>query len=70
LSRRSPKDYHFFDDFNAIVYKKSSHLEYYIQLFDKYQEVDVVLEDKIILSFKDQMLDMRSGDFTTFSRKT
>ena len=58
---------HFFDDKNVIVYKKSSSLEYHIELFDNYQLVDLKNDDYIILSFKDTMND--KSDLSTFTRK-
>lgn len=61
-------EYHFLDDNNVIVYKKSSQLEYHIELFDNYQEVEVMLDDKTILSFTDTMLD--KNDLTCFIRKS
>lgn len=61
---------HFLDDNNAIVYKHSSQLEYHIELSENSQEVEVMLDDKTLLSFKDTMLDQRSADLTSFSRKS
>jgi hypothetical protein len=55
------------DKNNIIVYKKSSELEYHIKLFDNYQTVDLMFDDKILLSFKDIMND--KYDLTTFTRK-
>lgn len=58
---------HYLEDRNVIVYKKNSDLEFHITIFDKYQEVDLKLNDKIILSFKDIMND--NYDLTTFTRE-
>lgn len=57
---------HFVSDKEVIVFKKSSKLEYHIQLFDKHQEVDLRLDDTILLSFKDTMNDKE--DLSTFTR--
>ena len=60
-------NYHFLDDKNVIVYKKkSSELEYHIELFDNYQLVNLKSDDFILLSFKDSMND--KSDLSTFTR--
>lgn len=50
-------NYQFISDTKAIIYKKSSHLEYHVELFDNYQLVELKLNDKIVLTFKDTMND-------------
>ena len=40
-------DTHFIEENYAIVYKPYSNIEYHIQLFENYQEVDIKLNDKI-----------------------
>jgi hypothetical protein len=57
---------HKLDDNNFIVYKKSSNLEYHITLSDKSQSVNLMLNDKILLTFSDEMND--SQDLSTFTR--
>lgn len=59
-------DYHFTGDNSAIVYKRSSPLEYHIQLFENYQLVELRLGDKIVLSFKDEM--HPKSDLSSFTR--
>jgi hypothetical protein len=58
---------HYLDATNVIVYKKNSNLEYHIKIFDKYQEVELKLDEKILLSFKDTMNDI--SDLSTFTRE-
>lgn len=58
--------YHFIDNKNVIVYKKSSKLEYHIELFDYHQKVTLTLDDKKILTFKDIMND--KANLSTFTR--
>ena len=60
-------DCQFLDERNIIVHKKSSNLQYHIELFDNYQLVDLKNDDYIILSFKDTMND--KSDLSTFTRK-
>ena len=59
-------DFQFTEDNSAIVYKRSSQLEYHIQLFDNYQLVELKLGDKIVLSFKDEM--NHKSDLSSFTR--
>jgi len=59
-------DYHFLDERNVIVHKKSSKLEYHIELFNNYQKVELKSDDFILLSFKDTMND--KSDLSTFTR--
>lgn len=61
-------DCHFLSDSKIIVYKRNSKLEFYIELSENYQEVELRFDDKVLLSFKDTMLDRRSGDLSSFSR--
>nr|YP_025890.1 DNA-directed DNA polymerase [Moniliophthora perniciosa]AAQ74286.1 DNA-directed DNA polymerase [Moniliophthora perniciosa] len=58
---------HWIDDSSIIVYKSSSDLEYHIKLFENYQTVDLMLDDNLLLSFKDTMND--KYDLSTFNRK-
>jgi hypothetical protein len=58
---------HFYNNYSkAIVYKLNSKLEYHINLFSNYQEVDLKIENKVILSFKDFIKDI--GNLSTFER--
>lgn len=59
-------DCQFLDFNNAIVYKKSSQLEYHIKLYDYHQIVDVMFDDKLLLTFKDEMND--KTDLSSFTR--
>lgn len=59
-------DCHFINDTQAIVYKKSSSLEYHIKLFYDYSEVEVRSNNKTILSFKDTMI--HKNEISSFSR--
>ncbi len=60
-------DYMFTNDYtSAIVYKPNSKAIYHITLFDSYQLVELKLGDKIIISFKDIMLD--SNNLNSFKR--
>lgn len=54
---------------NEIFYKKGSQfqLEYYIKLFDNYQEVELMMDEKIVLIFKETMND--KINLSTFTRK-
>jgi hypothetical protein len=57
---------HIYNDFkNAIVYK--SNREYHISIFDNYNLIDIKIDNKIILSFKDIKLDV--NDLTYFKRE-
>lgn len=51
----------------AIIYKKLSKGEYHVKLFDNYILVDYMLDNKIVLSFTDIMLDC--NNLSTFSRE-
>ena len=57
---------HFISETQALVYKKASHLIYHVEMFDKFQEVEVKLDDKIIIKFRD-ILNNKS-DLSTFTR--
>jgi hypothetical protein len=59
-------DYQFITDTKVIVYKKSSNLEYHVELFDRHQIVELKLNDKILLTFKDIMKD--KSNLNTFTR--
>lgn len=64
-------DVHFISDTKAIIYKKGSHSEYHVEFFNdvvlgRYQLVDLKLEDKILLSFKDIIND--KSNLSTFTR--
>lgn len=59
-------DYHLIDENHIIVYKKGSHLEYHVKLFDRYQLVDLKLNETILLSFKDVM--NHKEDLSSFTR--
>jgi len=59
-------NYHFISDNKAIIYKKGSHLEYHVELFDNYQKVELKLNNKILLNFKDTMND--KSNLNTFTR--
>jgi hypothetical protein len=57
----------FFDEYkNAIIKKKGSDLIYLVVIFDSYQEVEVKIKDKIILKFRDELLDV--NDLSSFKR--
>lgn len=58
---------HWLDDNNVIVYKTSSMLEYHIRLFENYQLVDMKLNTRLILSFKDIL--NNKYDLSTFTRE-
>jgi hypothetical protein len=49
-----------------IIYKNKSNLEYHVELFDNYQLVEIKLEDKVLLSWKDIM--RAKFDLSTFER--
>jgi hypothetical protein len=57
---------HFIGDYQAIVYKPSSSLEYHVEFFDNYQLVTVKIKDKVMLSFKDTM--NHRSDLSSFTR--
>jgi len=57
---------HFISDTEILVYKDSSNIVYHINLFEKYQIVNVKINENIILSFKDVMNDKE--DLSTFTR--
>src|SRR5216683_1400428 len=51
-------DYMFTNDYtSAIVYKPNSKAIYHITLFDSYQLVELKLDNKIIIIFKDIIID-------------
>lgn len=52
---------------NAIVYKTNSKLEYHVNIFDSYHEVELKNGDKVVVIFKDIKLD--GNDLTTFRRE-
>jgi DNA polymerase type B, organellar and viral len=57
----------FLNDYKeAIVYKYKSKAEYHIKIFDNYTKVEYKIEDKIINTFKDEMLDV--NNLATFLR--
>lgn len=60
----------FISENKAIVYKKKSHLEYHVEFFKKdntrFQEVQLILNDKILFEFKDVLND--KINLKTFTR--
>jgi len=63
-------DTHFYDNYHkAIVYKYKSKSEFHIEIYDSYTKVDLVVGNKIILSFKDIPLYNRSIDFSSYKRE-
>lgn len=58
--------YQFIFDNKTIIYKPSSLLEYHIELFDNYQLIELKLNDKVLLTFKDTMND--KSNLSTFTR--
>lgn len=57
---------HFISETQALVYKKASNLIYHVEMFDKFQEVEVKLDEKIIIKFRDIL--KNKGDLSTFTR--
>jgi len=63
-------DTHFYANYHkAIVYKYKSKIEYHIEIYESYTKVDLVVGNKIILSFKDIPIYNRSIDFSSYIRK-
>lgn len=59
---------HIYNDYSkAIVFKSKTNSEYHISIYDNYTLVDLKCENKVILSFKDSMLDV--NDLSTFKRE-
>lgn len=59
---------HFYDGYNkAIVYKFKSKGEYHIQIKDNFTLTNFKIDDKILFSFKDTMLDV--NDLSSFKRE-
>lgn len=61
---------HFISETKAIVYRKGSYSEYHVEYFnegiERYQLVELKLDEKIILKFKDTLND--KTDLSTFTR--
>lgn len=57
---------HFLSEGKAIVFKPSSSLIYHVELFNNYQLVELKLNDKILLTFKDTM--NHRSDLSSFTR--
>ena len=49
-----------------LLYKSSSSLTYHVELFNNYQLVELKLNDKIVLTFKDTM--NHNSDLSCFTR--
>lgn len=61
---------HFYKEYTkAIVYKHNSKGEYHINIFDNHILVDLKIDDKIILSFKDTLSLENSYDLYSFKRE-
>lgn len=61
-------DAQFYNDYSkAIVYKKKSKGEYHISLFKNYSIIELIVENKIIIRFKDSILDI--NDLSSFQRE-
>lgn len=59
---------HFYNDYTkAIVYKSKSKGEYHISLFKDYTLIELRVDNKVIIKFKDSILDV--NDLTTFQRE-
>lgn len=61
---------HFYSNYTkAIVYKAKSNREYHIKIYDNYTLVDLKIDNKTLLSFKDSLLVENSYDLTSFKRE-
>lgn len=60
-------DVHYISDTKAIVYRKGSFSEYHVEWFDYFQRIDLILDDKVLFSFKDTLND--KSYLSTFTRE-
>ena len=59
--------YHIYDNYSkAIVYKSNSKAEYHISLYESYQNVELKIDDKILLTFTDKIIDV--NNLSSFER--